>query len=246
MYEKKNSQQPLNLMEKIAILGSPGAGKTTLARNLSRILNIKVRHLDRLFWQSDWGKKTRDDRIDILQNLVQEQRWIIEGTYINSSKIHLHADTIIFLDIPIFVCLWHVIKRHYVHQDRTRRDIPEGCTDKLSLLLILEVLFFPFQERIKLKMNLRKCSSKKVIIRLYSLKEVKIFLTNPELYVYKYKQSVKKRSVLKRVFVIIFDRFLQRFYLSANAYDKALNIQKQSQGVNHPNITPIYNQNSLQ
>ena len=33
-------------MEKIAIIGSPGAGKTTFAINLRKILDIKVFHLD--------------------------------------------------------------------------------------------------------------------------------------------------------------------------------------------------------
>ena len=84
-------------MDKIVIIGSPGAGKTTLARALGPLLKVKVFHLDRLFWQRDWKGKTTETRIDILQHLVQEKQWIIEGTYLSSSEPRLDAaDTIIF------------------------------------------------------------------------------------------------------------------------------------------------------
>src|SRR5437764_14111939 len=101
-------------MEKIAIIGSSGAGKTTLAKKIGSALKIKVFHLDRFFWQRDWKRKTRDTRIDTLQNLaLRDKRWIIEGTYLNSSKLHLNAaDTIIFLDIHPLLCLWRIMKRH--------------------------------------------------------------------------------------------------------------------------------------
>src|SRR5229473_336065 len=122
-------------MEKIVIIGSPGAGKTALARKLGSMLKMKVIHLDRLFWQRDWKRKARDTRIDILQDLVREKRWIIEGTYLNSSKIHMKAaDTIIFLDISPILCLQRIIKRHREYSGRSRRDIPMECTDKLTLL----------------------------------------------------------------------------------------------------------------
>ena len=86
-------------MDRIVIIGSPGAGKSTLARKLGLILQINVVHLDRVFWGPGWKEKPRDTRIDILENIVQKQQWIIEGTYLGSSEPRLKAaDTIIFLD----------------------------------------------------------------------------------------------------------------------------------------------------
>ncbi|MEO6891074.1 MAG: hypothetical protein ABI456_16575 [Ktedonobacteraceae bacterium] len=168
-------------MEKIVIIGSPGAGKSTLAKELASILKMRVFHLDRFFWQRGWKGKTRDTRIYLLECLVMEKQWIIEGTYLCSSEPRLNAaDTIIFLDMHPLLCLWRVIKRHWVYLGRSRRDIPEGCIDKLTLFRILKVLAFPLRERRKLEKKLRNFPSKK-IVRLQSAKEVENFLAQLQL-----------------------------------------------------------------
>jgi adenylate kinase family enzyme len=170
-------------MGKIVIIGPSGAGKTTLAKNLGAILKMKVYHLDRFFWLRGWEKKDRDERIDKLQKLVLEKQWIIEGSYLNSysSKIYLKAaDTIIFLDLASFLCLQRIFKRHQEYKGRSRRDIPEGCTDKLTLFLMLKVLLFPLREHKKLEKKLRIYESgnreTKQVIRLHSDEEIEAFL----------------------------------------------------------------------
>jgi adenylate kinase family enzyme len=164
------------LMERIVIIGSSGAGKSTLAKKLGPILKIKVFHLDRFFWRRRWKRETSDTRIDILQDFVREKRWIIEGSYLSSSELRLNAaDTIIFLDTPPLLCLQRIMKRHREYHGRSRRDIPEGCTDKLTLLHMLKVLTFPLYGRRKIKKKLRNYKSKQ-IIRLRSGKEVEGFL----------------------------------------------------------------------
>jgi adenylate kinase family enzyme len=159
-------------MEKIVIIGSSGAGKSTLAKKLGSMLSMKVYHLDRLFWLRGWIKKDRETRIDILQDLVREKQWIIDGTYLNTSELHLRmADTIIFSDAPSFVCLLRLIKRHNRYRGRSRRDILGESTDKLPLSLMLKVLVFPLRERKILIQKLLDLDSKQ-IIWLRSLKDV--------------------------------------------------------------------------
>ena len=67
------------------------------------------------------------------------------------------------------------MKRHREYHGRSRRDIPEGCTDKLTLHRMLKVLTFPFRGRRTLKQKLCNYKSKR-IIWLRSRKEVKDFL----------------------------------------------------------------------
>ena len=166
-------------MKRIAIIGPPGVGKTTLAKDLAIILGIKAYHLDRLFWQRSWKGKTGDTRIDILQNLVLRNEWIIEGTYLRSSGPRMEAaDTIIFLDTFPLLCLLRIIIRYIkCRKCIQRRDIPEGCKDRLTPYRMLKVLAFPFWEHRKLERLLNNYQSKD-IIRLRSRKQVEAFLAN--------------------------------------------------------------------
>lgn len=168
-----------SIMKRIAIIGPPGAGKSTLARELYCIHNIKVYHLDRIFWERGWKWKHRDTKKDILQEIVREKQWIIEGFYLKSSEPRLEAaDTIIFLDMAPLLCLHRLLERHHKQHGRSRRDIPLECTDKLDLKLILRLLSFPFRERILLKRQLDIYGKTKDIIYLRSPEEVGAFLNS--------------------------------------------------------------------
>jgi len=189
-------------MDRIAIIGSPGAGKSTLARRLGRKLKIQVVHLDRNFWLPDWKQKPRSVRIGILQECVRKRQWIIEGTYLDSSEPRLDAaDIIIFLDIPFFICLYRIIKRHFKCQGRHRHDLKEGCPDKLTLTRILKVLIFPIRGRRTLNNKLYNYESKQ-IIRVRSAKEVDNFLAELEVKVNNENQSAiipSTPSVIRRI-----------------------------------------------
>ena len=167
-------------MSKIVIIGSSGAGKSTFARVLSSIFKIKVFHLDRLLWQRGWEERNGYARMEILDKiLLDDKQCIIEGNYLRFVKFHVaEANTIIFLDIPFYLCLWRVVKRHYTRQER-RRDIPEGCVDRLTFSHLWKVLIFPLTGRKLIEQTLQNYQSK-YIIRLSSTQEVKDFLIQLE------------------------------------------------------------------
>lgn len=167
-------------MEKIVVIGSPGAGKSTFARALGKNLNIEVLHLDRYFWQPGWKRYSREERITIQQVLMHRKtRWIIEGSYISSSDGRLSAaDTIIFLDMPRLACLWRVIKRHITtHNQASRPDLPDGCTDKLSMLSIAKILLFPYSGRTLLRAKLNQRGKNQELCILRSHRDIEHFLS---------------------------------------------------------------------
>jgi len=169
-------------MDKIVIIGSPGAGKSTFARTLGQVLDIEVFHLDRYFWKPDWKEYPRDKRILIQHQLVEgKKRWIIEGTYLSSSDKRLAAaDTIIFLDIPPHLCLLHVVKRRFQDAKKPRPDLPIGCKERLSPPYILKVLVFPYRGKRTLLDRLEAIRKKKVNTPEQPKKEILICKSQKE------------------------------------------------------------------
>lgn len=164
-------------MRRIAIIGPSGAGKSTLARELGHSFNIKVYHLDRIFWKRNWKGMPEDTRMDILQKLVAEEQWIIEGAYFSLTEpLFKQADTIFFLDMHPSLCLRRLFERHSKQRGTQRRDIPSDSTDRLSLKLILRVLAFPFGCRLLLLRSLAAYEETKRIIHLRTPEEVTAFL----------------------------------------------------------------------
>ena len=48
-------------MNRVAVIGSGGAGKSTFARELGEILNITPTHLDVHYWRPDWRETPREE-----------------------------------------------------------------------------------------------------------------------------------------------------------------------------------------
>ena len=163
-------------MKKVVIIGSGGAGKSTLARQLSEKLSIDVYHLDKLFWQPNWVLSSRERQREIQSNLVKMESWIIDGNYGSTFDIRLPAaDTIIFLDIPRVICVYRAFKRVLQYRNRTRPDMGEGCKERFDLEFFKWIWDFPKKRRPELIKILDDLSAEKRIIVLSSLKEVRKF-----------------------------------------------------------------------
>jgi adenylate kinase family enzyme len=118
---------------KIAIIGSGGAGKSTLARKLGHILKIPVYHLDKYYWHPGWVSTPGEEWTEFQQKMVLEDHWIIDGNYGSTMDIRLKAaDTIIYLDYPPLLAILRAIKRRIQYHGRTRPDLNEGCPESFD------------------------------------------------------------------------------------------------------------------
>ncbi len=129
-------------MNRIMVIGvSAGAGKSTFARRLGELTGIEVTYLDRLFWKPDWVEASREEFSAAQQEVVQSDRWIIEGNYTGTVNIREpHADTVIYLELPLRVCLYRVLKRRVQYHGKVRLDIGEGCKEKMDKAFLKFIL----------------------------------------------------------------------------------------------------------
>ncbi|MBA4852857.1 DNA topology modulation protein [Emticicia sp. BO119] len=153
-------------MKRIVIVGCGGAGKSTLARQLSEILHLPVIHLDKEFWQPGWEMRPKEEERKILEEVARQKEWIIDGNYQSTMQRRFEAaDTIIFLDFSTLICLRRVIKRYFEYRGTTRPDMTEGCPEKLDWEFLSWIIGFRHSYRsIILKKIAQYGSHSKVLV----------------------------------------------------------------------------------
>jgi len=99
--------------KRIAILGSPGAGKTTFAKKLSELTHLPIYHIDDVNWMEQWKMIPPENLNKEIFEIANRSEWIIDGNYSQAAfDIRIaRADLIIMLDYSTLTCLYQAIKR---------------------------------------------------------------------------------------------------------------------------------------
>lgn len=105
-------------MNKIIIIGCPGAGKSTFARKLRDKLGIKLYHLDQIYHRPDRTTISREEFDTKLAEIMRNEQWIIDGNYQRTISERLqNCDTVFLLDYPPEICLVGAQNRVGVKRD---------------------------------------------------------------------------------------------------------------------------------
>lgn len=122
-------------MDRIMIVGQCGAGKSTLARALGERTNLPVIHIDRIHWQPGWVERSKAEKTRLCHEAEARSHWIFEGGHSVTWPSRLaRADMVVWLDRPVALRLWRVIRRAVTGLGRTRPDMADGCPERLSSL----------------------------------------------------------------------------------------------------------------
>ena len=117
-------------MNRVAVLGVGGAGKTKLSHEIARRTALPIVHLDRVFWRPGWELAPRDEARAAVDAAVAEERWIIDGNFLSAGDARFErADTVVFLDLPRTTCLARALRRAVRDRGRQRPDLPDGCPE---------------------------------------------------------------------------------------------------------------------
>ncbi|PAF35799.1 DNA topology modulation protein FlaR [Terribacillus saccharophilus] len=115
-YKSTGATNEFRSPRKIHIIGSVGSGKTTLAKEMSKLIGATHFELDNVVWKrSPAGDTRRSDREkrEILKDIIVSDTWIIEGTHTDDwiEDSLVNADLIILLDPAYKIRNIRIIKR---------------------------------------------------------------------------------------------------------------------------------------
>jgi adenylate kinase family enzyme len=117
-------------MQRVMIVGQPGSGKSTFARELGEITGLPVVHIDHIHWQPRWIERSRAEKTRLCLEVEAGDAWIFEGGHSATWANRLErADTLIWLDFPVGIRFWRIVKRTVVWHGRSRPDLPENCPE---------------------------------------------------------------------------------------------------------------------
>lgn len=163
-------------MQRVLIIGSGGAGKSTLAKVLAQRTGLPLIHLDRHYWRPGWVETPREEWHAHLRSLLAGERWIMDGNYSGSLELRLpYADTVVFLTFPRWLCIWRAIKRYVQYRNRLRDDMGEGCPERLGWEFLVFLWRYPADGVPKVMERLAKHPDKQLHV-LRSPREVAEFL----------------------------------------------------------------------
>lgn len=150
--------------KRILVLGCCGSGKTTFSLSLGEITGIPVVHLDKLYWKPGWTEPTRAEFHAALINELSKEAWIMDGNYARTLPLRLqYCDSVLYFDLPRFICLWGVIGRFLKNRGRNRLDVGSGCPEKIDGEFIRYTWNFRRHQDAEMKCLLRD-SGKPVVV----------------------------------------------------------------------------------
>ncbi len=163
------------------IIGSCGAGKSTLAKRLHKISGIELIHLDKCYWKPNWTRPEKEEWEKKTSKLTQGEQWIIDGNYRSTFDVRaLRADTIVWLDFSRFVCCYRIFKRRL---KKNRVDELNNCSEVVTLELLIWILWtFPRENRKDLKSRLEELKDEKKIYILKSDKDIGQFMEEQKIF----------------------------------------------------------------
>ncbi|HEY0830440.1 MAG TPA: adenylate kinase [Candidatus Dormibacteraeota bacterium] len=127
-------------MRRVSVVGSTGAGKSTLARAIAKRLAAPYVELDAYMHQAGWRPRPDAEFLDEVERATSGASWVVDGNYLRfviEGPVWQRADTVVWLDLPRRTVMRQVIART-VRRAVTREVLWNGNREPLSNFISLD------------------------------------------------------------------------------------------------------------
>jgi hypothetical protein len=122
-------------MQRVAVVGPSGGGKTTLGRWIEAEFGLPFTDLDEVFWRPGWHKAPLEEFRADVDRLTRQSRWVLAGNYSSARDlVWPRADTLVWLDLPLPLVLWRTTLR-VLRQARSGEPVCNGNRQDLRALV---------------------------------------------------------------------------------------------------------------
>lgn len=169
-------------MQRISVIGCPGAGKSVLSARLHVATKLPLIYLDSIYHDPRHNYKAEvGDWLEMIAGITSKEKWIIDGDFVNTFDTRFEAsDTIIFLDFPTHVSLFHAIRRRLDYKHHPRLEMPKHWKERLPLEFLGYILTYRKNERPRVISAIEKWKHGKKVIIFKNLKQTEDFLRSVE------------------------------------------------------------------
>lgn len=164
--------------QRVVVIGSSGAGKSTFARRLGDITGLPVTHIDQLFWQPGWVQAPKPVYLARLEAVVAQDRWIIEGVNVSTLDLRLpRTELMIWLERGRIACLWRIARRVMSSYGVVRADMAPACPEGLPDPEFLTYIWtFPRRIAPRIEAAIDRHGMRDRVVRLGSDREAQAWL----------------------------------------------------------------------
>jgi adenylate kinase family enzyme len=132
------------VVNRINIIGPPGSGKTTLARELASIYNLPIINMDKIAHTKKYNPlHDKPAFMTKIKTECKKDKWIMEGVYKSTLEYRMpRADMTIYLDFPKTIYVYRVLKRRVQYRNKVRPEMPSDWKERIEPAFFKYVLSF--------------------------------------------------------------------------------------------------------